>query len=100
MDWFTPCPAAGIAGKDAEDWKGKMSPCSGTQCGATQSSGFKQVERAKFSFMTCCKPRELWNKAKRGVIPTTKFQFPQAFMGISVHEVPLSGTGHRGWHWG
>lgn len=56
-DWFIPCPAAGIAGKGAEDWKDKVSSCSGTWGGATLSSGFKQVERAKFSFMTCCKPR-------------------------------------------
>lgn len=56
-DWFILCPAARIAGKGAEDWKDKVSSCSGTWGGATLSSGFKQVERAKFSFMTCCKPR-------------------------------------------
>lgn len=92
MDWFILCPAAGIAGKAAVDWNDKMSSCSG----ATQFSGLKQVERAKFSFVTCCKRRELWNEAKRRVIPIAKFQFPQAFMGISVHKVPPSGRGTGG----
>lgn len=81
MDRFTPHPAAGIAGKGAEGWKGKMSSCSGTHGGATQPSGFKQVERAKFSFMTCCKPRELWNKAKKGVYSNKKIPIPSSFHG-------------------
>lgn len=85
MDSLIPCPAAGIAGKGAVDWKGK--------CGATQSSGFKQVEKAKFSFKTCYKIRELWNKAKKGGYSNNKIPIPSNPMEFQCTRFLPQGQG-------